>query len=218
VENAKRELGPVDYSCQHTQDPLPELGGMFERGWFEIIDKPDPDPVMRVRFWDAAGSETEHSPYTAGVLMAETRAGYFVVEDVRRDRLTAAKVDRWMLDTAREDGVDCDVCEEQEPGSAGKSVIAAHKTLLAGFTYTGVRASGDKVTRWKPLASQARPATNEVYGKVKLVRGDWNQTFLDEIVANQRARYKDQLDAASGALAQLRTAARPLKQLRALWG
>lgn len=218
VETMKRELGPVDFSCQHAQDPLPELGGMFERGWFEIIDKPDPDPVMRVRFWDAAGSETERSPYTAGVLMAETLEGTFIVEDVRRDRLTAAKVDRWMLDTAREDGVGVDVAEEQEPGSAGKSVISAHRTLLAGFNYDGIRASGDKVTRWKPLASQARPAPKEAYGKVKIVKGDWNKDFLDEIVANKRSKFKDQLDAASGALYQLRIAPRPIKQYAALWG
>ena len=218
VERIKRELGPVDYSCQHAQEPLPELGGMFERSWFEIIDRPVSRPLMRVRFWDAAGSETEQSPYTAGVLMAETRDGYFIVEDVRRDRLTAAKVDRWMLATARQDGSTTDVAEEQEPGSAGKAVIAAHKSLLAGYNYEGIRASGDKVTRWKPLASQARPATNEKFGKVKLVRGAWNKDFLDEVVANKRSKFKDQLDAAAGCLHQLRVAPRPIKQFRALWG
>ena len=218
VETIKRELGPVDWSCQHAQDPLPELGGMFERSWFEIISEPDSNPVMRVRFWDAAGSETERSPYTAGVLMSEHRDGTFVIEDVRRDRLTAAKVDRWMLQTARDDGPGVDIAEEQEPGSAGKAVISAHRTLLAGYNYEGIRASGDKVTRWKPLASQARPAANESYGKVKIVKGDWNKDFLDEIVANKRSKFKDQLDAASGALYQLRIAPRPIKQYAALWG
>ena len=218
VESLKRELGPVSWSCQHAQNPVPETGGMFQRDWFEIIDAPDPNPVMRVRFWDAAGSETERSPFTAGVLMAETRDGYFIIEDVRRDRLTAAKVDRWMLATAREDGPGVEIAEEQEPGSAGKAVIAAHKSLLAGFSYTGIRASGDKVTRWKPLASQARPAPKEMYGKVKIVRGEWNKDFLDEIVANKRAKFKDQLDAAAGCLHQLRVAPRPIHQVRALWG
>ena len=192
VDTIKRELGSVDFSCQHAQEPLPEIGGMFERGWFEIIPIRDPDPLMRVRFWDAAGSETVRSPYTAGVLMAETRDGHFIIEDVRRDRLTAAKVDRWMLET--------------------------HRTLLAGFTYSGIVASGDKVTRWKPLASQARPAPKEAFGKVKLVEGPWNKAFLDEVVANRRSKFKDQLDAAAGALQQLRTAPKPIKQLIAWWG
>ena len=215
----KHELGPIDYSCQHAQNPMPEKGGMFERAWFEIVDRPPTDVVTRVRFWDAAGSETERSPYTAGVLMSETRSGNFFIEDVQRDRLVAAKVDALMRQTAQLDGPTVDIAEEQEPGSAGKAVIAAHRHLLAGYTYTGITATGDKVTRWKPLASQARPATeSEPYGRVKLVAGEWNQTFLDEVVANQRSRFKDQLDAAAGALYQLRLAARPVRVVEAMWG
>ena len=215
----KAELGPIDYSCQHSQEPMPEKGGMFERAWFEIVDHAPTDVVMRVRFWDAAGSETERSPYTAGVLMSQTRSGNFFVEDIQRDRLVSAKVDALMLQTAALDGVATDIAEEQEPGSAGKAVIAAHRSLLTGYTYTGITATGDKFTRWKPLASQARPVSeDEPFGRVKLVAGGWNKDFLDEVVANKRAKYKDQLDAAAGALYQLRTAPRELRVAAALWG
>ena len=215
----KLELGPIDYSCQHSQNPLPERGGMFERSWFEIVESPPTEVLGRVRFWDAAGSETERSPYTAGVLMSESKSGIFYVEDVQRDRLVSAKVDALMLQTASLDGVGTDIAEEQEPGSAGKAVVAAHRILLSGYSYIGITATGDKVTRWKPLASQARPATeSEPYGRVKLVAGEWNQTFLDEVVANQRSRFKDQLDAAAGALYQLRLAARPVRVVEAMWG
>lgn len=220
-ENAivKLELGPVDYSCQHSQNPLPEKGGMFERSWFEIVESPPSEVLGRVRFWDAAGSETERSPYTAGVLISESRSGIFYVEDVQRDRLVSAKVDALMLQTAQLDGIETDIAEEQEPGSAGKAVIAAHRTLLSGYTYTGITATGDKVTRWKPFASQARPfSESEKYGRVKLVSGEWNKVFLDEVVANRRSRYKDQLDAAAGALHQLRLAARPVRVVEAMWG
>ena len=75
------------------------------------------------------------------------------------------------------------------------------------------------MTRWKPLASQARPLSEgEPYGRVKLVAGEWNKAFLDEVVANKRSRYKDQLDAAAGALYQLRLAARPVRMVEAMWG
>jgi len=220
-ENAtiKRELGPIDYSCQHSQEPMPERGGMFERSWFEIVDHAPTDAVGRVRFWDAAGSETERSPYTAGVLISHTRSGNFYIEDIQRDRLVAAKVDALMLQTARLDGVGTDIGEEQEPGSAGKAVISAHRALLSGYTYTGVTATGDKFTRWKPLASQARPLSDdEPHGRVKLVAGAWNKAFLDEVVANRRSKFKDQLDAAAGALFQLRTAPREMRAASAVWG
>ena len=219
VETIKRELGPVDWSCQHSQHPVPEKGGMFERSWYEIVERPPDDVVMRVRFWDAAGSETERSPYTAGVLLSESRSGIFYVEDVQRDRLVAAKVDALMLLTAQLDGPSVEIAEEQEPGSAGKAVIAAHRRLLAAYSFTGITATGDKVTRWKPLASQSRPVSeDEPYGRVKLVAGPWNKAWLDEIVANRRAKYKDQLDASAGALFRLRSIPREIRVVEAVWG
>ena len=131
----------------------------------------------------------------------------------------AAKVDALMLLTAQLDGPRVEIAEEQEPGSAGKAVIAAHRHLLAGYSYTGITATGDKVTRWKPLASQARPVSeNEPYGRVKLVAGPWNKAWLDEVVANRRAKYKDQLDSSAGALFQLRSGAREIRAVEAVWG
>jgi len=38
------------------------------------------------------------------------------------------------------------------------------------------------------------------------------------VVANKRSRYKDQLDAAAGALFQLRLAPREVRAVAAVWG
>tara|TARA_R110000824_G_scaffold263717_4_gene452528 strand:- start:1745 stop:3220 length:1476 start_codon:yes stop_codon:yes gene_type:complete len=215
----KRELGPMDYSAQHGQNPLPEKGGMFERSWFEVVRDYPRKVRNRVRFWDAAGTESADAAYTAGTLMSEDSEGVFYVEDVQRARLTAARVDALIKQTAQTDGVEVEVVEEQEPGSAGKAVIAARKKLLAGYAYHGVTATGEKSVRWKPLASQSRPLSEaDAYGNVKLVEGEWNKAFLDEVVANRRAKYKDQLDSAAGALHELRVAPSEFTSRKAVWG
>ena len=73
--------------------------------------------------------------------------------------------------------------------------------------------------RWKPLASQSRPLSEaDAYGNVKLVEGEWNKAFLDEVVANRRAKYKDQLDSAAGALHELRVAPSEFTSRKAVWG
>jgi predicted phage terminase large subunit-like protein len=77
--------------------------------------------------------------------------------------------------TATTDTAACRIREEQEPGSSGKAVIAARKLALAGFDYDGKPATGEKSTRWRPFAIQAEA------GNVQLVRGPWNEAFLDEL-------------------------------------
>jgi predicted phage terminase large subunit-like protein len=98
---------------------------------------------------------------------------------------------------------------EQEPGSGGKE--SAENTIrnLAGWTVKADRVTGDKATRAEPLAAQCEA------GNVKLVKGDWNSAFLDELTVFPQGKYKDQTDAASGAFNKLAVntvwRSRPLK-------
>jgi len=68
---------------------------------------------------------------------------------------------------------------------------------LAGFAYTATPESGDKATRAEPLAAQAEA------GNVVLVEGEWNQAFIEEAETFPRGKFKDQIDAASRAFAEL---------------
>jgi len=99
--------------------------------------------------------------------------------------------------TAQRDGRAVKIREEQEPGSAGKAVIAARTKLLAGFDYQGVPATGEKTTRWRPLAAQAEA------GNVSLLSGPWNAAWLDEICVVPAGRHDDQIDATAGAFDEL---------------
>ncbi len=108
-------------------------------------------------------------------------------------RQSPAEVDRLIYETAKADGRSVVIREEEEPGSAGKTVIAARTRRLAGYHYRGVPASGAKTLRWQPLAIQAE------VGNVKLVAGAWNREFRDEAAMAPHGAHDDQLDAVSGA-------------------
>ena len=83
---------------------------------------------------------------------------------------------------------------EQEPGSSGVNTIDHYaRNVLAGFTFRGHRATGSKELRAAPVSSAAEA------GNVKLVTGPWINDFLDEAEAFPEGRYKDQVDAVSGA-------------------
>lgn len=170
-------------------------GAMFRRDWFAIIDQ-GPASARRVRYWDKAASEGGGAR-TAGVLIAKSGQGLYYVEDVIKGQWSALKREMIMRATAERDGRDVTIWVEQEPGSGGKESAEASVRNLAGYRVHSDRVTGDKVSRAEPFAAQAEA------GNVKLLRGPWNQAYLEELCAFPLAGFKDQVDASSGAFNNL---------------
>lgn len=196
-------LGSYDWNSLYQQRPAPPEGGMFKRHWFEIVDVA-PRFTTRVRYWDKAGSSGKND-YTCGVLLSRDKLGQFLVEDVVRGQWSALERETVIKQTAQLDseltgGVV--IWQEQEPGSGGLESAQATVRNLAGFVIRTERVTGDKETRAMPFAAQCE-AQN-----VKLVKGDWNAAFLNELTSFPYGTHDDQVDAASAAFAKLFTPAR----------
>lgn len=84
----------------------------------------------------------------------------------------------------------------QDPGQAGKFQVRYLVTKLPGYIVKFGTESGSKELRAAPFASQAEA------GNVKIVRGAWNNDFLDEAEVFPASTYKDQIDASSRAFAR----------------
>lgn len=176
-------------------------GSLFNRAWFRVADEPPRDLEARVRRWDLAATEQAEGSdpdWTAGVLMGRDRHDGYWVLDVCRLRASPARVEDLVRQTAEVDGRSVPVEIEQEPGSAGKSLVDHYlRNVLPGWQVTGVPSTGDKVTRASPLAAMAEP------GHVRLARGSWNLAFLDELESFPGGGHDDQVDAAAGAFRRL---------------
>ncbi len=175
-------------------------GSFFRREWFEAVGAA---PVTNnvVRYWDQAGSENK-GDWTVGLRLSRTPNGIFFVEEVVRGQWSSAKVEQVILQTAKRDGAHMRICLEQDPGQAGKAQANYLIRQLAGFNVSASPVTKDKQTRAKPAASQAEA------GNVKIVRGRWNEAFLNELENFPEARHDDQVDAFSGALNMLAQARR----------
>lgn len=195
VAGLKDGMGQYAYAGQYQQRPAPREGGIFKRHWFEIVPAA-PANARRCRGWDLAASKSSTSAYTAGVRLS-VQNGVYYVEDVVRERGSAAEVERLILNTAKQDGVGCKISIPQDPGQAGKAQVAAFAKLLAGFNCRFSPESGDKESRALPVSAQAE------VGNIKIVKGNWNDAFLEEITSFPAGTYKDQTDALSRAFAEL---------------
>lgn len=174
-------------------------GSIFKREWFRFVDEL-PQGLRFVRFWDLAATEPKPGTdpdYACGVKMGRSSRGDYYIADVRRTRTTPQGVVALVRQTAEMDGRLIPIWMEQEPGSAGKIVIDEYVRMLAGWSFRGIKSTGDKVTRASPLSSQAEA------GHVFLLRAYWNGDFLDELEAFPGGSHDDQVDAASGAFEEL---------------
>jgi predicted phage terminase large subunit-like protein len=180
--------------------PAPPGGALFQREWVAIVGARPMVVDARCRFWDCAATEVsahaKDPDWTVGALVSRAHDVYYV-EDIIRVRQSPATVDALIVETAKADGPSVVIREEAEPGSAGKTVIAARTQRLAGYNYRGVPASGAKTLRWQPLAIQAE------VGNLKLVAGAWNRAFRDEAAIAPHGAHDDQLDAVAGAFASV---------------
>jgi predicted phage terminase large subunit-like protein len=210
VKSQEKDLGPYGAAGQFQQQPVAREGGQFERKWFRLVDDvPKGHSMIRVRFWDLAGTE-DAGAYTAGILVGVSlRDGRVFIEDVVRGQWAAGDRNRIIRETAELDAERYGVMHggawrrnkqavlyraEQEPGSGGKDQARAVVRALAGYRAEASPSSGDKFLRADPLAGAAKN------GDVSVLVRQWTEDFLREMeAAGPGAEYLDQMDASAGA-------------------
>lgn len=198
VADLKRDMGEYAYTGQYQQRPVPREGGLFKRQWFEnrILGVAPPGTVW-IRHWDLAASKNKGA-WTAGVKLGRMPDGRFVVGHVNRFREEGDVVRKNIKLQCELDGYETTVSIPQDGGQAGKVQKQDMLVYLAGFTVRVLLEAslGDKQNRASPFSVQCEA------GNVFLVKGDWNEDYLDELCLFPGGKFKDQVDASSGAFAQ----------------
>ena len=178
---------------------VPAAGKIFNKTWFEIIDAV-PAGMTIVRFWDLAGTtkklKKSDPDFTASVKIGRLKDVYYVL-DCTADQLNPADTDDAMRHMAIQDGHRVAQRWEQEGGASGKRDNVHIASNLVGFDGVGISPQGDKITRAKALAAQS------LAGNVKLLRGSWNEMWLNHMHGQPDLPHDDIMDASSGAFNEL---------------
>ena len=174
-----------------------EAGTVFDRTWFEILDKVPDDwkLIGKVRFWDLAATAKENAEnyhcYTSGTLVykcqrikntlpdsTEIKEFAYVIADNICEQKKVGEVELMLKNTAELDGRTVAVRWEQEGGSSGKFVENTITNVIRenhpNHDVKAIAPQGDKLTRALPVATAASR------GQVFILRdGTWNTRFLN---------------------------------------
>lgn len=206
-----------------------EAGKVFNRSWFEIVDSIPGGSIFdqyysneysythhpTIRFWDLAATPASlatDSFWTCGVKLTYIE-GYYYVLDVVAVQACPADVDELIVSTALSDGAEVQIRWEQEPGSAGVRDAEHIRNKLYEFDAKPVRPMGSKLSRSRPFASEAAK------GNVRLIKADWNETYLNALHSfdgQPRPLTNDVVDASAGAFLELSDTAQAGNYLNAL--
>ncbi len=184
---------PRVFDSLFQQDPHPQEGNIFKREWFEVVD--DLPPCQWRFFLDTAYTQKTENDPTA--LMA---AGTWQNDLYIRHSVAVFKefpdLIKYAQDYVVEQGYRVGSIIEVEPKASGLSIVQSLKrnTRLNVKSFKFPKVHGqtlhdkDKVTR----AYAAQPFVES--GRVKLVRGAWNDQFLQEVTGFPSASHDDQVD------------------------
>jgi predicted phage terminase large subunit-like protein len=170
-------------------------GLLFQRAWCQVVDAVPAGLVVK-RGWDLAATpktEDNDPDWTAGTKIGRSIDGRYFVLDHRRTRESPAGVERFLFNTASEDGLEVEVSLPQDPGQAGKSQVAALIRKLEGYTARSSPETGDKVTRFGGFSAQAEA------GNVYVLRGAWNDEWFSALEGFPEASHDDDADSTARA-------------------
>ena len=198
-----------------------ESSGYFKREWVEVLNPQNPehmsylkDVTRRVRAWDIAGtlpSEANPSPdWTASALIARTRDGRFIIEDIQHVRKRSGENLEYIINIAENDrklfGNGIQTYLPLDPAEAGKAIkiVRAKEFAMRGipvkFEKVGTKKS--KLDKFLPFSSAAEN------GCVYVVKGDWNEGFfmeLENFDGVSRRHHDDRVDCTASAYNVLAT-------------
>lgn len=177
----------------------PSGSGMIKRDWLTPVRLFEQNIVSYCRAWDIAGSLPSdvlpNPDWTAGVLMAKTKSGRYIIVDVVRFRARFGEVMQRIIQTASEDPPETQIILPQEPGQAGKAAgqMMIKELIEAGYFARMRPTNKSKVVRFQPVAAAAEA------GLIDYIEGPWNKDFFDELEGFDGSKNKkdDQVDSCS---------------------
>jgi predicted phage terminase large subunit-like protein len=186
----KREMGPIAFSAQYQQSPIPPGGTIIKRKWLTTYDYVGIQPGDRIVIsWDIALSEMETGDYSACVVLLIRNEVFYILE-VLRGRFPFVTLKKKIIDLKK----------RYHP-----STLLIEESSISLGLIQSLREQSINVTTYKPdTDKRARLiAQTDLFdgGSVRLPqRAAWLEEFVAELLAFP-AGHDDQVDALTQGLA-----------------
>ena len=185
-----RQADRYTFAGQYLQIPSPDEGGEWKKDWFEIIDKSEV-PLHTLK-WELIidGAYTK--------ITSNDPTGYQIGAKYKNDYIILSSVDKYLELPELLKDIPNYIDSQQveigliliEPKASGKSL----KQMISSTTgYNVTEIKTDFVNNSK--IENVRACSNPIEGgRVKLIRGSWNDAFLKQVGTFPNGKHDEHID------------------------
>ncbi len=191
----KESIGLYNWFALYQGEPRPQEGLLFKKHHFQIIDKA-PKGLSWVRYWDLATSEKLSADRTASIRACVDEEGNVYMDALIKGHWEWPKVRKSIKDTALiERGALVGIENQGVQKGMVQECWADSELLSVGIL--GIPSPTSKRIRATPTVARGEA------GKLYLVKGFWNEEFIQEHLDFDVGEYDDMVDASSGCMHML---------------
>ena len=185
---AKIELGSYGYAGQMLQEPSPKDGGVIKKSWFPIIKAAAAPQGCIINFQlDTAYTDKESNDPSAMISYFKHENTVYITNSISVHK-EFPELCRWIPTHVNEHGYNDLSILRVEPKATGKTTVQQLKLETNLNIIEDKAPTVDKVTRARACSPKVES------GRVIILEGHWNESFLSQVAAFPNAAHDDELD------------------------
>jgi len=183
-----REFSPITFNSLYQQRPSAQDGNMMKRDWFQILDNYNERNYKFDVYIDGAYTSNTNNDPTAIMLVAYNRNESIIINSTTVHFELYQLLD-YIPKYFEAHNVTKNARVFVEPKASGKSIVS----MLRKLSYNAIEIPNKRVSLGKiSRVEDCSPSLQA--GKVSLLKGNWNDKFLDEVVSFPNGAHDDQVD------------------------
>jgi predicted phage terminase large subunit-like protein len=185
-----RQANRYNFAGQYMQQPAPDEGGEWRKEWFEIVDKNEV-PINSLKwelFIDGAYTKDTSNDPTGLQIGAKWNDDYIIFSSIDK-YLEMPELIKFLPQHINASGLRINL-SLVEPKASGKTIVQLIKQS------TGLNIAEIKTTFVNTSKIEnARVCSSYIEGgRVKLIKGSWNEPFLNQVGTFPNAKHDEHID------------------------
>jgi len=187
IKGLRKQLGSYAASSQLDQLPSPAEGGILKKFWFEVVDRHVPGgAVVKFKLDTAYTKKTTNDP--TGFFAYFMEAGQMYVVNAEEQYMELPQLKKYLPVYCMRHGYSGKSTVKIEPKASGIDLYNEMKSIEGLNVMQDRSPKDDKITRAHSISARVEA------GKVVLLRGAWNEAFLNQVGAFPNAKHDEHVD------------------------